>query len=260
MCTILAFETSSNVGSVCVLRDDVVFEEHVRDDAKLSAWILPAIDRVLTRAAITLDEIDAIAFGEGPGSFTGVRTACATAQGLAYARAKPLYAIGTLEALAHATQYSNEPFNKGYNAISVILDARMNEAYCAEIYVRSNDELFSNSMTELKSLPDITLHLERNVYVGSGAILMAEREAKSSEDITAIRERTFGAESRWAEGVARLALAKIHRGDAPINPLDAEPRYVRNRVAQTEAERAAATAAASANVNASTTTIGKAIA
>ena len=59
--------------------------EIVRDDAKLSAWVLPAVERVLARWGGDVGQIAAIAFGAGPGSFTGVRTACNTAQSLVYA-------------------------------------------------------------------------------------------------------------------------------------------------------------------------------
>jgi tRNA threonylcarbamoyladenosine biosynthesis protein TsaB len=244
MPTLLAIETSSNVGSVCVLRDGTVFEAHVRDDAKLSAWVLPAIDCVLASASITLDDVDAIAFGQGPGSFTGVRTACATAQGIAYARNKPLYAIDTLAALARAAELGDTQSNKGKGQFFVILDARMNELYCLDLSGVYVDEPFLNSEVELRRVESLALDLEPSVYLGSGAMLLAERDGIPTEDIAALRERTYRAESRWSEGVARLALDQMTRGHGAIAPIAAQPRYVRDRVAQTEAERAAAKAAA----------------
>ena len=85
---ILAIETSSHIGAVAILRgqrcDEVLAEESVRDDQKLSAWVLPAIERVLGASGLPAQAIDAIAFGAGPGSFTGVRTACATEIGRAH--------------------------------------------------------------------------------------------------------------------------------------------------------------------------------
>lgn len=244
MPTLLAIETSSNVGSVCVLRDGAAFEAHVRDDAKLSAWVLPAIDSVLASASITLDDIDAIAFGQGPGSFTGVRTACATAQAIAYARNKPLYAIDTLAALAQAAELDNALFSGGRRPFFVILDARMNEVYCLNASGVRDENSSLNNEVELRGVESLTLDSEPSVYLGSGAILLAERDGIAAEAIAALRERTHRAESRWAEGVARLALDQMSRGHAAIAPIAAEPRYVRNRVAQTEAERAAAKAAA----------------
>ena len=107
---ILAIECSSHVGAIALLHvGDAcaqTFSEVVRNEVKLSGWILPAVQRMLTQAQLRGEDIDAIAFGAGPGSFSGVRTACATAQALAYAWQKPLISVDSLEALAEASALS----------------------------------------------------------------------------------------------------------------------------------------------------------
>jgi len=238
MTAILAIETSSHVGSVCVLNDGVAYAEFIRDDAKLSGWILPAVDRMLTQATLGMTELSAIAFGHGPGSFTGVRTACATAQALAYANTIPLYAVGTLDALAKVAFSPNPNFNRAFQRFYIILDARMNEAYRLVIN-RNQPESSISSSVDLVPWSDLTLSADASAYAGSGAVFIEARDGLPQDDYDALCQRTEDAESRWAEGVARLALAQIQQGRAPINPLAAEPYYVRNRVAQTEAERAA---------------------
>ncbi len=242
MPTILAIETSANAASVCVLRDAQAHSELVRDEAKLSAWLIPAIDRLLARVGVKQRELTAIAFGSGPGSFTGVRSACATAQALAYAHRLPLIAVGSLEALAAASiiddsrndasaKPTDAPFNGVYGKIQCIIDARMNQLYFSEFIGQSIEELTPNEPVRVLELDDAPTSpgVRR---IGSGALLIAPLAERDE-----LRERTARAEARWAEGVARIAAARLSRGQA-IDPLRAEPFYVRNNVAKTEAERA----------------------
>ncbi len=237
MPTVLAIETSAQVGAVCVLRDTVATHEIVREEAKLSAWLLPAVDRALDRAAIALGDVDAIAFGEGPGAFTGVRTACATAQALAYACAKPLYAVNSMLALGESAYAQNNIFSRGVSAITVILDARMNEAFSATFSLENDLELGAMSTPTLSSMASLAPN-ETDHLVGSGALLLAHRCAFSPTRIEAIRALTHAAENEWALAIARITLARMKRGVTPINPRDAQPNYVRNNVAKTERERA----------------------
>jgi tRNA threonylcarbamoyladenosine biosynthesis protein TsaB len=237
MPTLLSIETSANIGAVCVLRDGVATNEVVRDDAKLSAWVLPAIDRALQCAGVALADLDAIAFGQGPGAFTGVRTACATAQGLAYACAKPLYAVSSIHALAFSAQVIKRQNTSASKSINVILDARMNEAFSANYSWAINTEPVAVSPTTLSSIESFA-PLETDDLVGSGALLVAKRRAFSSQRIEAIQALTTAAEDEWAQSIARIALVRMARGESPIDPLEAQPEYVRNNVAKTELERA----------------------
>ncbi len=230
---LLAIETSSNIGAVCVLRDGVATSEIVRDEVKLSAWVVPAIDRLLSRLNVSLSSMDAIAFGAGPGSFTGARTACATAQALAYAHNKPLIAVSSLEALAASALPFIAQLNRADSEINVTLDAHMNELYTATLVGRSEAELLSEKSAILQ--PAQTTHITpSSILLGSGAMLVANAHEFDRATVTAL---THAAESKWAEGLARIAAIRFARGER-IDPINAAPHYVRNNVAKTEVERA----------------------
>lgn len=230
MSSILAIETSAHIGAIALMPDDTrpdhVFCELVRDEAKLSAWVLPAIERVQAAANLSLRDVDAIAFGAGPGSFTGVRTACATAQALAYAWQKPLITVDSLEALAEAC---------GAPRISVVLDARMNEVFAASFERTASGALVRLSATTVGASESFQPR-DGALLIGSGAHLIAPSPV--SEARRASAEETAAAEAAWAHGVARIAARKLSRGET-TPACDAEPLYVRNSVALTEAERAA---------------------
>ncbi len=229
MPSILAIETSAYIGAITLMPDDTrpdhVFSEVIRDEAKLSAWVLPAIERVLAGAKFSLRDVDVVAFGAGPGSFTGVRTACATAQALAYAWQKPLIAVDSLEALAETC---------GARRISVVLDARMNEIFVASFERNAASELARLSETTVCK-PDAFQPPDGTLLLGSGAHLVTLSPASNVR--CASPDETAFSEASWAHGVARLAARKLARGDT-VSAADAEPIYVRNNVALTEAERA----------------------
>ncbi len=229
-----------------------LFLESSEVGVKCSDWLLPAIDRVLTAAHRKLESLDAIAFGAGPGSFTGVRTACAAAQALAYAQDKPLIGVDVLHALAvlAATERPEQAH------FTVVLDARMGELYVAVFSKDSDGSLRAEAPTRLiaaKAAPEIRT---KTWLIGSGAAHCSpplggegqgERVSALQTNLASAHSpspqppeggsQTTSLETRWAEGVARLALQL--GAAAVIDPLTAEPLYVRNNVAQTEAERAA---------------------
>ena len=220
---ILAIETSAHIGAVALLRgalcEVVLAAESVRDDQKLSAWVLPAIERMLGASGLTAQAIDAIAFGAGPGSFTGVRTACATAQSLAYAWQRPLITVDSLEAFAETSSASS---------ICVVLDARMRELFSASFERLDGGELRRLTVTAV-SAPEAIVVAAGAEMIGSGAHLL------QSPPVAALAA-TAHAEAHWAHGVARVAARKFARGET-TDPMHAEPIYVRNNVALTEMER-----------------------
>mgnify|MGYP000296500616 FL=1 len=236
MPVILAIETSAHVGAVALLPDapqsDSAIVEIVRDDAKLSAWVLPAVERVLARWGGDVGQIAAIAFGAGPGSFTGVRTACSTAQSLAYAWQKPLLAVDSLDALAQ--QAVNDCAQ-----VTVALDARMGEVYVASFMRQleaSGAPMQRMAATTVQHPSSVTL-ANNALLLGSGAPLVAAAQPDALASVID-RERNRTIENQWAVGVARVATVMLAQG-ANVDPLAAEPIYVRNNVAQTEVERLA---------------------
>lgn len=220
---ILAIETSAHIGAVSILRgekcEELLASELVRDDQKLSAWVLPAIERVVTEAKLSPSAIDAVAFGAGPGSFTGVRTACATAQALAYAWNCALVTVDSLEALAETSSAAS---------ICVALDARMNELFSASFARRADGTLQRLTATAV-SVPGAVVVPERAELIGSGAHLLPAPQA-------AALAATKHAEVHWAHGIARIAARKLALGET-TDAMHAEPVYVRNKVALTELER-----------------------
>ncbi len=121
---ILALDTSTENCSVALLIDDRIYsrsEVAPRDHTKK---VLPMVDEVLKEAGVELKQLDALAFGRGPGSFTGVRIGIGIAQGLAFGADLPMIGISTLKAMAQASYRIH-----GATDVASAIDARMNEVY-----------------------------------------------------------------------------------------------------------------------------------
>src|SRR5262245_60374746 len=127
---LLAVETSTELCSVALLRDKELFVEEALAENRHSEMLVPMLKRVLERARLDARQMDAFAFGQGPGSFTGIRIACGIVQGLAFAADRPVVPVPSLLALA---EQSNE------GRVVSALDARMGEAYIAA-YARNGED------------------------------------------------------------------------------------------------------------------------
>ncbi|MBK1650177.1 tRNA (adenosine(37)-N6)-threonylcarbamoyltransferase complex dimerization subunit type 1 TsaB [Rhabdochromatium marinum] len=121
---ILALETSGIFCSAALWRDGELFTQHEEAARQHGERLLPMLDRVLAQGELELTQLDAIAFGRGPGSFTGVRIAAAVAQGIAFGAGVPLVGISTLAALAQAGWRCH-----GHSRILAAIDARISEVY-----------------------------------------------------------------------------------------------------------------------------------
>src|SRR5664279_1025988 len=117
---LLAFETATRRLSVALWQDGALIERAEEISNGGSERLLPWVHELLAEAGLALAQIDGIAFGAGPGGFTGLRLACGVAQGLAYGLDVPVVPVSTLEALALAS---------GESDVWACLDARMNEVY-----------------------------------------------------------------------------------------------------------------------------------
>src|SRR5438874_562496 len=126
--SLLAFDTATEHMSIALAVRGEVFVHESAGGAQASATLIPAILALLAKAGVTLRELDAIAFGRGPGAFTGLRTACSVAQGLAFGANKPVLPIDTLLAVAGDAR-GDDPRSQ---RIWVAMDARMNEVYAAQ--------------------------------------------------------------------------------------------------------------------------------
>jgi tRNA threonylcarbamoyladenosine biosynthesis protein TsaB len=224
---ILALDTSTRWLSVALFdgAQALVMRECVGNAS--SERILPAIGELLVRDGTALAMLDGIAFGAGPGSFTGVRIACGVAQGLAFGARLPLFAVGTLEAIAQAAWREH-----GWRRVVACLDARMREVYVAA-YERKH-----NGWTQVRApavyAPAAVEHMQSEGWHGAGDGFiaypaLAERVALAAFDGALIPDARSIAECAWPQVVAGAGVA----------PAQAQPLYVRHRVALTSAERAA---------------------
>jgi tRNA threonylcarbamoyladenosine biosynthesis protein TsaB len=222
---LLAIETSTELCSVALLRDEALFVEEAMAGNRHTEMAVPMIRRVLARAHLQAAQMDAFAFGQGPGSFTGIRIACGLVQGLAFACARPVVPVPSLLALA---EQSNE------RRVLAALDARMNEAYLAA-YARNGDdwdEVLAPRLADAASVPP--LPGRQWAATGSGF----ERLHWLREAYRDSVEMRFGADLPRAGAVARLAARRFARG-AAVAAEDAAPLYLRDKVALTSEERRA---------------------
>ena len=121
---ILAIETATDACSCALEYSGAIATRHTVEPRRHTELLLPMIDSVLGEAGAELGSLDAIAFGRGPGSFTGLRIACAVAQGLGFGADRPLIAVSTLQVVAVGMHRSH-----GVRRVLVALDARMGEVY-----------------------------------------------------------------------------------------------------------------------------------
>ena len=124
---LLAFDTSTEQLSIAVQHGDRVWCHRGAGGAQASTTLLPAITGLLEQAGLSLNQLDALVVGRGPGSFTGLRTACAVAQGLAFGADRPVVALDTLLALAESARQADTRARR----VLAVLDARMGQLYTA---------------------------------------------------------------------------------------------------------------------------------
>lgn len=227
MSIILAIETSSELASVALSLNGEIIKRESHGAQTHSQSVLPMVREVLALAHVALGQCDAIAFGSGPGSFTGVRTACGLAQGIAFGADLPVIPVVTLEAMAQGCKNIT-----GAAEILSVLDARMGEVYWAQYRFAEEDWQIITEPT-LSPIEAIECKGEP-VICGNGAAAYRERFNAS------LRGKNY-ADSiliPHASQILELAEMKLQKGQT-INPQDAQPFYLRNKVAFTSAERAA---------------------
>ncbi len=238
---LLAIETSTDTLSVALgsgVPGGRVWQHSGPGAAQASATLLPLVRDLLTQAGWTLASLDAVVFGRGPGSFTGLRTACAVAQGLAYgARPEglPVLPVDTLLALAEEARSAGEERGEAVpGAIVALLDARMGELYVAP-FACGADGLRPLAPARLCAPDDLAAYLQQALPAGVTPLLAGNALQAYPEQLTAVRGVHVGA-LPTATALLRLAPQLLARGDA-VAARDALPLYVRDKVARTTAER-----------------------
>ena len=220
---ILALETSTESGSCALLRDHEVIQRLCPAGISHSETLLPLVRELMAEAGIGFADLDAIAFGVGPGAFTGLRVACGAAQGLAVARGLPLIPVTSLEAMAAATA--------GHQVLA-LLDARMGEVYSGR-YLRTGEIFQLQGEIRVSSPAEVILPEGEGWLACGNAIkaypLLAER-------LQAAGLAQYPEIIPEAATLARLAAPRAARGEG-IDPALAAPLYIRDKVAKTVAER-----------------------
>jgi tRNA threonylcarbamoyladenosine biosynthesis protein TsaB len=221
---ILALETSTEQCSVALQSGDMLVLRHVHAGQSHSELILPMVKEVLDEAQLQLSQVDGIAFGAGPGSFTGLRIACGVAQGLAFGVGIRVAPIGTLLALAEATRATR---------VIACLDARMGEIYHAAYQLQAEgwEEVSAPVVCRAESAP----MLSGADWLGCGSGFAAYPEALAQRYRGQLKEMQPDLFPNARE-IAKLASPAFAKG-ATLAAEAASPIYVRDRVALTSAEQ-----------------------
>lgn len=226
---ILAFDTSTNACTVALQIDDTIFSRHEIAPSQHAKLILSMIQDLLLEAKITVNELDAVAFGCGPGSFIGVRLATATAQGLAFGLTIPLIPISTLQTLAQTAFFS-----KG-GVVASAWDARMHEIYWG-LYQADSHDIMQPKQIDALCMPS-TIDIETIsqvpcVFAGN-AWGVYEKDFPPQLFLKAIVKRT----DIYPDAKAMLAIAKSkYLNNEIVSPENAHPHYLRHHVVHTTAK------------------------
>lgn len=247
----LAFDTSTDVLSIALTDGAQTWTCEGAGGAQASAQLIPAVLDLLAQAGCTLPQLDAIVFGRGPGSFTGLRTACAVAQGLAFGAGVPVLPVDTLLAVAEQARWDLQ----GQGALDTplyvlaLLDARMDEVYAAAYHWqgaalgwRAVQALQVSKPEAIALSPDVGGVNAEWLCAGNALAPYGERlSGKLPQSISHVVALPT------AQALLRLAPALWQAGLA-VPAEQAMPLYVRDKVANTTAERMAMKAAQAAQV------------
>src|SRR5712672_270607 len=221
---LLAIDTSTDFCSVAASRGEALVSRHEPAGRRQAERILDMVGEVLAEAQLEIAQIHGIAYGAGPGSFTGLRIAAGVTQGLALARGIGVVGVGTLLALAEEA---------AADRVIACLDAHMGEVYHAA-YRRDGAGWEEVSVPGLYKPEAVPLAPGRG-WLGCGDGFAAYRErlgARLGESISAIRPET----APTARAVLKLAAPRFAAGDAK-DAAEAVPVYLRDKVALKTSER-----------------------
>lgn len=220
--TCLAIETATDLPSLALLRGESLTVRESRGLRAPSRGVFEWAQELLDESSTAFDELDCIAFGAGPGSFTGVRVAVAMAQGLGFARGLPLCPVSTLAALAAGALGRTTA-----DAVACCLDAHMGEVYVG-VYSRDPEEGVRAVHPDVLEVPDAVTLPGTGTYfaAGPGWAAYPQLAGRLGERFTGIGPDLLPS----AADVARLARSRFLAGRI-VRPAEAQPNYLRHRVA-----------------------------
>jgi tRNA threonylcarbamoyladenosine biosynthesis protein TsaB len=223
---ILALESSTDLCSVALWSDGKVDARDAEAGQRNSDVLLPMVDALLAAHGLTARGLDGVAFGSGPGAFTGLRVACGVAQGIAFGAGIPVVGVVTLLALAHAS---------GADRVVCSLDARMGEIYHAAYEKHGRD--WRTALEPVLCTPEVAPELPSGLWTGCGSGFDAYGSVLTSRCAGRL-ECVVPDKFPHARAVAQLAAMEFQSGRA-VDARHAEPFYVRNKVALRVDERKA---------------------
>ncbi len=214
---ILALETSTMACSVALQSGSILVERHAEEQRAHARIILGMVDQLLAQSGLTLKSLDAIAYGAGPGSFTGVRIGLSVAQGLGFSNDLPLVPVSSLAAVANTSLCGADE-----KAVRVAQDARMGEIYSGRYAIRDG-QLIALEAERLCAASDLELRGD-DLLAGDGwerdPVL---RAFASDRQIVA----------RWPEARATAQLGAVAlRAGRGVQAEAATVNYLRDSVAQ----------------------------
>jgi len=214
-----ALETATEWCSVALWIDGEIFGLEQRADNRHSALALPMLEELFAKTGTRAASLEAVAFGAGPGSFTGLRIACGIAQGLAFAHGLPVLGVSTLEAIAEES---------GVSRVIACLDARMREVYYAALEKQAGQ--WREVVGALCVAPDAAPMPPGGEWVGCGNGFAVYPSLLRGR-LPAVRSEVHPT----AVAIAELAAPRLARGEG-VDPASAAPMYVRDKVAFTRDE------------------------
>lgn len=223
---LLVLDTSTEWCSAALWLDGQLHARRELAEQRHSSLLLPMVDALLRESAITLRQLDGIAYGAGPGSFTGLRIACAVTQGLAFGADLPVVGVSTLASIAEQT---------GAERVLTMLDARMAEVYWAAYQRKAGD--WSAVIEPQLALPESVTVPPGQGWVGAGNGFVALGDVLRPR-LAAQLVRIDDALMPDAAAMAPLAAQAFARGEGMDAAL-AAPIYLRDKVALTVDERRA---------------------
>lgn len=215
---LLAIETSTTACSIAIQHHENQFTRHLIAPMQQAKIILPMIDELLKESGLTLTSLDGIAYGAGPGSFTGIRIANSVAQGLAMAANKPLIPVSSLAILAQ-TAY----LHHGCQTMFVAIDARMQQLYWAKYLIKNNMVSLENQERVLTPSAIPTEQCNDWYGVGDGWALYTDQlSAKINGNVAGL----FPTLQPQADALLPIARSLFEQGKT-VAAINATPVYLR---------------------------------
>ena len=225
---ILAIDTATEACSAALYFDGEINQQYRVAPREHSHIILPMIDQLLAEAGIGVSDLDALAFGRGPGSFMGVRIAAGVTQGIAFARDLPVVPISTLAAIAQTAHTGT-----GAGSVLSAIDARMNEVYWAA-YRLSENGCMHLVGEESVIAPDQVTKPGEGGWTGAGSGWSAYGEILTAAVGPGVLSGRMHECFPSAESIVRLAVAEFQAG-RHVPAAQAVPVYLRDNVAKKSA-------------------------